>query len=162
MRGSARIVYLVAVLSFAFLIVPPVSADREAFDGAVNFSLSLPRLYSAVNRSPDRVIGQTVLLDGIVASITHYGSDETDFLVLVELVTADWQGLEAINLYRAYVLFGPDFMDEFPLRPSREPGPREVPANARILIAGEVTQAAGEDDGTTTPVVEAFRLRRIE
>ncbi len=162
MRGSARIVYLVAALSFAILVVPSVSADREAFDGAVNFSLSLPRLYSAINRSPDRVIGQTVLLDGVVASITHYGSDENDFLVLVELVTADWQGLEAINLYRAYVLFGPDFMDEFPLRPSREPGPREVPANARILIAGEVTQAAGEEDGTAIPVVEAFRLRRID
>lgn len=162
MRGSGRIVYLATVLSLGFLVAQPVPADREAFDSAVNFSLSLPRLYSAINRSPDRVIGQTVLLDGVVASITHYGSDETDFLVLVELVAADWQGLEAINLYRSYVLFGPDFVDEFPLRPSREPGPREVPANARVLVAGEVTQAAVEEDGTATPVVEAFRLRRIE
>lgn len=161
MRGSARIVYLLAVLSLGFLVAPPVSADREAFDDAVNFSLSLPRLYSAVNRAPDRVLGQTVLLDGVVASITHYGTDETDFLVLVELVTADWQGMEAINLYRAYVLFGPDFMAEFPVRPSREPGPREVSANARILVAGEVTQVAAEEDGTATPVVEAYHLRRI-
>lgn len=162
MRGSTRLVYLIALLSLGFSVSQPASADREAFDDAVNFSLSLPRLYSAVNRSPDRVIGQTVILDGVVASITHYGTDETDFLVLVELVAADWQGLEAINLYRAYILLGPDFMNEFPVRPSREPGPREVPANARVLIAGEVTQAAVEEDGTATPVVEAFRLRRIE
>ncbi len=161
MRGSVRIVYLGAVVLLGFMVVPPVSADREAFDDVVNFSLSLPRLHSAINRSPDRIIGQTVLLDGVVASITHYGTDETDFLVLVELVAADWQGLEAINLYRAYVLFGPDFMDEFPPRPSREPGPREVSANDRVLIAGEVTQAAEEEDGTATAVVEAFHLRPI-
>ena len=143
-------------------ILPRVWADRESFDEVVNFSLSLQRLHSAINRSPDRIIGQTVLLDGIVSSITHYGSDESDFLVLVELVSADWEGVEAINLYRAYVLFGPDFMDEFPLTPSREPGPRVISSNTHVLVAGAIIQAAPEEDGSTTAVVEAYHLRRIE
>ena len=143
-------------------VLPRVWADRDSFDEVVNFSLSLPRLHSAINRSPDRIIGQTVLLDGVVSSITHYGEDESDFLVLVELVSADWDGVEAINLYRVYVLFGPDFMDEFPLSPSREPGPRVIPSNAHVLVAGAVTQAVAEEDGSTIAVLEAYHLRRIE
>lgn len=154
----------IALLFMPLLLIsaPLLQADREAFDDAVNFSLSLPRLHSGINRSPERIMGQTVLIDGVVSSITHYGTDETDFLVLVELVSADWDGLEEINLYRAYVLFGPDFMDEFPLQPGRDPGPRVVPANAHILVAGQVTQAVGEEDGSTTAVVEAYHLRRLQ
>ena len=162
MRRPGGIGITLLIMPLILISAPLVQADREAFDDAVNFSLSLPRLHSGINRSPERIMGQTVLIDGIVSSITHYGTDETDFLVLVELVSADWEGLEEINLYRAYVLFGPDFMDEFPPRPGRDPGPRVVPANSHVLVAGQVTQAVGEEGGSTTAVIEAYHLRRLQ
>jgi len=142
-------------------------ADREDFDGIVDFQATLESLARQAARQPDALIQNedVLILDGVVSSVSVLNSEPESFRAEIELVTGEWVGLERIVMYKAVVqVSGPDFAPRIPTRRSRSRPPGGViERNQRVVVVGTVSDVTNDSQtGRTIPVIDAFYVRNLD
>ncbi len=102
-----------------------------------------------------------VLFSGTVASRTVINGDEADFLGELELIDGEWQGTEAVTMFKSILLLeGPDYFNAIPQRRSRRTDPREITTNTRFMVIGEVAAKRETPEGVF-PVIKVHFLREL-
>lgn len=142
-------------------------ADKDDFDGVVDFQATLESLARQAARQPEALVQNeaVLILDGVVSAVSVLNSEPESFRAEIDLVTGEWVGLERIVMYKAVVqVAGPDFAPRIPTRRSRGRAPGGViERNQRVVVVGTITGVADDPQtGRTIPVLEAFYVRNLD
>lgn len=148
---------------FFLLAALSVWAEPVLLEGTVDAETGLKQLYLAVNGGdPAEIDPETIfVLEGVVSAREVLQPAEMGYIGLLELTLGEWQGLESVIAYRCYVQFeGEQFAALIPQGRQRNPDPREVPLNARVLTFGRYLGYSEDADGRRFPVLlgEAVRV----
>lgn len=157
------------IIAFAccFLVIISFQAlwgqDMEELNSVFDFDMTL-RNFSEAD-SNDRVElaekERFYLLEGAIASISVANPDPADYMVEVELINGQWDGLEDVEMYKGFVVFlGPQYTKIFPRRVPRNPGPEIIQANSHILVLSTLYGYTTIDD-EVLPVFIGHKLRKI-
>lgn len=136
----------------------------QAFREEVDVQISLAELDAAVDDMAllESIAGRVVIVDGIASSITVYSEDPNDFYVEVELVSGRWNGVESVEMYKAFVfLDDPAFTGRLAERIPRDPDPELIIRNDRVLVAGRLVSLAEDPEGRLVPVLQAYDIRAL-
>ncbi|MFP4374805.1 MAG: hypothetical protein ACLFPO_10775 [Spirochaetaceae bacterium] len=152
-----------AALMFVLTAGAAFGVDLSDFDAVVAFDESLKSLALSVRDGTDPVPdGRLLMLDGVVSSIEVLDPEEASFSARIELVTGEWQGLERVALYSAYVdIAGPEFFSRIPSRRNRSDSPDTIAANEPVLVVGRFEGVTPDLDGTPVPVVRGLYIRAL-
>ncbi len=102
-----------------------------------------------------------VLFSGTVASRTVINGEEADFLGELELIDGEWQGTDAVTMFKSILLLeGPDYFHAIPQRRSRRTDPREISTNTRFMVIGEAVDKRETSEGVF-PVIKVRFLREL-
>ena len=151
---------------FFFLVVLfSLSAQVNInLDAQINFDFTLKDIVLLVESGNSNEIdmNQYIILDGVVSSREVLYSDEESFVGMFEISYGEWEGLENVAMYKCFVkVQGLDFAPMIPVRRSRRPDPLEVPLNTHILILGKYLGYSEDETGQKYPVIEGFKIRKI-
>lgn len=161
--GICGAITLICAASFAF------GVDKAEFDEVVTFEESLKSLALAVRgkaEPPPR--DKVLIIDGIVSGVQVIDPEEESFRARIELVSGEWQGLDSIMMYKAYVdIAGPEFFRRVPSRANRRPTGGAIETNNRIVVAGRFQGETAkeerlEGEGEPVPVLESFYVRTLQ
>ncbi len=140
------------------------TVDSAAFRRSVDLGTSLADLAGAVSNldALDELAQRVLVIDGIASSITVFSEDPTDFYVELELVGGTWSGVESVEMHRTVVILDdPIFDGRVAERAPRDPAPRLIVRNDRVLVAGRLISLAEDGSGDLIPVLQAFDIRPI-
>ena len=150
---------------FFLLILLSVSAQTATeLETQINFDLSLKDIVFLVEsgKSNEIDMNQYIILEGVVSSREVLYADEENFIGMLELSYGEWQGLENVAMYQCFVqLQGLKFATMIPVRRSRTPNPAEISLNTRILVLGRYLGYSEDEEGKKYPVIEGFKVRKI-
>jgi hypothetical protein len=138
--------------------------SREDFLETIALEVTLADVSMAVEDMDalEALASRVLLLDGVASSITVYSTDPADYYVELELVGGAWSGLEAIEVYSAYIVFDHSgFENRFAERVPRDPPPELILRNDRVLIAGRLVSIAETPTGDLVPVLQAYDIRPL-
>ncbi|MFW6215775.1 MAG: hypothetical protein ACOC45_07495, partial [Alkalispirochaetaceae bacterium] len=142
------------------LLATAVSSQSiEEFYDVVAYDATLKGLVEAIEEQGlEGVDTERVhLLDGLVSEVTVLDPNPETFLAEVVLVTGEWQGLEEIEMYQAFVyLEGPEFAERVPERAPRDPAPGIILPNQRLLVAAQVVDIYYDEQDRGFPIVSGF------
>ncbi len=155
---------LAAALMFVLTSGAAFGVDLSDFGAVVDFDESLKSLSLSVREvrdpAPD---GRLLMLDGVVSAIEVLDPEEESFSARIELVTGEWEGLERVVLYSAYVdIGGPEFFSRIPTRRNRSSSADAITANGGMLVIGRFDGVTTDSDGNPVPVVEGLYLRPLQ
>jgi len=157
-----------ALLLSACLLLPATAGSaisKSDLDRVLDFSVTvktLERLDPATARDY-RLDERFLLLDGTVNTIEVIDPDESRYQVIVELVSGEWIGLEEVRSYRCLVLFsGPEYARVFPRRAPRDPGPRVITPNDRVLMVARLLEPVQLEAGESVWVLEGSYVRPLK
>jgi hypothetical protein len=151
---------LLAVLVSAVL---PAVEPQEFYD-VVAYEETLKSLTLTIaEEGPEALDTERIhLLDGLVSEITVIDPNPESFLAELILVNGEWQGLEEVEMYQAYVyLEGPEFAERVPERAPREPSEDMILANQRLLVAARIVDVYYDEQDRGFPVAMGFRVRKL-
>jgi len=152
-----------AALMFLLASGAAFGVDLSDFDAVVDFDESLKSLSLNVREgtepTPD---GRLLMLDGVVSAIEVLDPEEGSFSARIELVTGEWQGLERVVMYSAYIdISGPEFFSRIPTRRNRNTSADAIATNEAVLVVGRFDGMTTDSDGEPVPVVEGLYLRPL-
>jgi hypothetical protein len=152
-RKIRIIMLLLFILAFS-------AAAQEVYE--IRIDLGLEEIFTLIEEGrldeiPD---GQVVLVEGNISSRLVLQQDP--YLAEVTILKGYWEGASILNRYYAVIqLEGEKFSSAVPARPSRRPPPEELPAKARILVAGRFV-GTREFEGFQIPVFKAEYIRVMQ
>ncbi len=138
--------------------------DPETFRESVDVRSSLATLTRAVDdpQAWETLSQRILVLDGVVSSLAVYVDEEDEYYAEIELVAGAWQGVERVEIYRAWVVLDdPVFAGLLTERPPRDPDPNLIVRNNRVLLAARLVDLFVEEDGTAVPVLVAYDIRNV-
>ncbi len=141
---------------------PLLQSDR--FLETVDMQTSLASLNAAIDNPEllQDLANRVLILDAIVASILLYSDDPNDYYAEVELVGGSWEGVQNVEMHRAYaVLTDGRFAGRLAERAPRDPNPDLILRNSRILLAARLVDLTEDDMGQLVPLVLAYEIRTI-
>jgi hypothetical protein len=153
------------ILLFALILSglsAQASTDQEL---QINFDLSLKDIVLMVESGQISEIdmNQYIILDGVVSDRQVLFSDEENYVGVFEISYGEWEGLESVGMYKCYVqIQGLEFASMIPARRSRTPNPLEILLNTHILVLGKYLGYSEDEGGRKFPVIEGFKIRKIE
>jgi hypothetical protein len=155
---------LAAALMFVLTSGAAFGVDLSDFGAVVDFDESLKSLSLSVREGRDPAPdGRLLMLDGVVSAIEVLDPEEESFSARIELVTGEWEGLERVVLYSAYVdIGGPEFFSRIPTRRNRSSSADAITANGGMLVIGRFDGVTTDSDGNPVPVVEGLYLRPLQ
>lgn len=155
---------LAAALMFVLASGAASGVDLSDFDAVVDVDESLKSLSLSVREGRDPTPdGRLLMLDGVVSVIEVLDPEEASFSARIELVTGEWQGLERVLLYSAYVdINGPEFFSRIPTRRNRNTSADAITTNEAVLVVGRFDGMTTDSDGNPVPVVEGLYLRPLQ
>jgi hypothetical protein len=160
MRARARTV-LAACLLLAATFAP--AATRGDFDAVVDFSVSLKTLAAAAAGEAALPAGRFFILEGTVSDLTVLDKEEGSFRARIELISGEWIGMEDVKSYTCLVDFsGPAFVEAFPARAPREPGPGVVVLNSRLLVVARPVGSVASPQGGRRILLEGVHFRLLK
>jgi len=136
----------------------------EAFRREIDVRTSLYELNEAVGDMAqlEEIAGRVLILDGTAATVTVYSEDPNDFYIELELVSGRWDGVESVEMFRAYVVLDdPVFAGRIAERAPRDPDPELILRNDRVLVAGRLVSLAEDPEGRPVPVLHAYDIRSL-
>lgn len=138
----------------------------DDFFATVDGETTLEDISDALNElGPDAVDPTRIyILTGQVAAVTYLDPtpDPALFWVELEIVGGRWDGLEDVEIFRAFVnVYDPFYAEIIPQRPPRDADGRLVVAGRQVLISGLYLDAAPLDDGSLAPVFQALTIRPL-
>lgn len=159
-----KLIPVLIVLIILVLIAPPAFSQvtREEFESVINFEDTVEILATQVrNGDYDQIdVNRYYLLEGSVASTQIFNPDPAAFQAVIELVSSEWVGLDRIEAYHIYVLVeGPEYAARLPERLPREPDPRVIQNNQRLVVVGPFVGTAMLDATTEVAVIQAVAIR---
>jgi len=153
------------LILFLFFILFSLSAQiNNDADTMINFDLTLKNIVQMVEsgNSNDIDMDKYIILDGIVSDREVLASDKENFVGILEISYGEWEGLENVAIYKCLIqLQGLEFASMIPARRSRTPNPEEITLNTHLLIMGKYLGYSENDDGGKIPVIEGYKLRKI-
>lgn len=162
-RAGLLLFSLALVVSFA-------SAQEAALDGLdfrsrVDLQTTIGDLAAAIE-DLDRlgeIANRVLVLDGVVESVVIIADDPNDYYAEVELVAGRWDGLERVEIYRAFaVLTDTALAGRVAERAPRDGEAGPIVRGDRVLLAARLVDRFQLDDGTLVPVLLALDLRPID
>jgi len=155
---------LAAALMFVLASGAAFGVDLSDFGAVVDFDESLKSLSLSVREGRDPAPdGRLLMLDGVVSAIEVLDPEEASFSARIELVTGEWEGLERVVLYSAYVdIGGPEFFSRIPTRRNRSTSADAITTNGAMLVIGHFDGVTSDSDGNPVPVVEGLYLRPLQ
>jgi hypothetical protein len=158
-RNGRRALITLVILILAEHTI--VARTPEQLNDTIDFETSIGTIAAAV-RSGDVAeleLERYLMVEGSVAAVIVFDPAPETFQAVVELVSAEWEGLDSIAVDRVYVfLQGPGFADRISQRPSAVAGSEVIQINQDLLVIGPfvgTAQLADEELG----VIQAVRLR---
>ena len=150
---------------FLFFILFSLSAQiNDNPDSQINFDLTLKNIVTMVESGNSNNIDMDkyIILDGIVSDRMVLTSDKENFVGMLEISYGEWEGLENVSIYKSLIqIQGLEFASMIPVRRSRKPNPEEITLNTHLLILGKYLGYTEDDSGNKTPVIEGYKLRKI-
>jgi hypothetical protein len=142
MRSFRRIAF--ALLACG-LLAPLASAQtRAAFDGIVDFSVTMKTVAAAAAGEATLPANRLVLLEGTFTEIVVLDDRPGHWTVRIELMAGEWIGVDEVRGYRCWVTFsGSAWADVFPADVPETPAPAYIPLHSLVL--------AGSPAPVTTP-----------
>jgi hypothetical protein len=163
MKRPATALCLAALI--AVTAAPLFAAEKEApaptANAPVAFAVTIAELHHAAATGDDRSVpgDRALVIDAEIGSITNRLDSDEGFVAEVELVGGRWVGEDAVELYRAYVVFdGVQFRDWF----SRRSASRLLPGDKILVLCRYLGIGVDYDEETPVAVLEAFDLRRTQ
>lgn len=123
----------IALAALCLALCAAASAQIQAFDSVVDFSVLMRDLSAAADKGIPLSSSKVVLLNGTVGSVSVLSGDGEPLKANVELIDGEWIGLEQVKMYKVVLLFRGD--EYLPLFAEDEALPL-VRSGARILVAG--------------------------
>ncbi|RKX88285.1 MAG: hypothetical protein DRP58_00760 [Spirochaetes bacterium] len=150
---------------FFLIIIFSLSAQVATdFEAQLDFDLSLKDIVIMVDsgKSNEIDMNQYIILDGIVSAREVLAADEESFLGMFEISYGEWEGLESVVMYKCFIqVQGLEFASMIPVRRSRKPNPAEISLNTHILVLGRYLGYTEDEDGKKIPVIEGYKVRKI-
>jgi hypothetical protein len=163
---NGRRLFFAFVFLLTVLLGPGLSAlSRDDFNRVVDFTVTIKSLSEVPKEKEAEFLkaSKILLLNGTVASLSFLNPEEDRFSVQVELISGEWEGLEAVKSYRCAVIFqGSQYFRTFPARPPRNPDPSVVAPNNRILAVVRPIRIITGEDGRPLWLLEGFFVRRLQ
>ena len=155
---------LAAALMFVLASGAASGVDLSDFGAVVDFDESLKSLSLSVREGRDPTPdGRLLMLDGVVSAIEVLDPEESSFSARLALVTGEWQGLERVVMYSAYVdISGPEFFSRIPTRRNRNTTEDAITTNGAMLVIGRFEGITTDSDGNPVPLVEGLYLRPLQ
>ncbi|NBF40786.1 MAG: hypothetical protein GVY14_10260 [Spirochaetes bacterium] len=155
---------LAAALMFVLASGAASGVDLSDFGAVVDFDESLKSLSLSVREGTDPTPdGRLLMLDGVVSAIEVLDAEEASFRARLALVTGEWQGLEKVVMYSAYVdIRGPEFFSRIPTRRNRNTSGDAITTNVPALVIGRFAGITTDSDGNSVPLVEGLYLRLLQ
>lgn len=155
-RDGRRTLAVLVLLLIGHLVIartPEQLEDTIDFDTSIDTIAEAVRSGTTVEIEPERYL----MLEGSVAAVIVFDPTPETFQAVVELVSADWQGLQSIAVNRVYILLqGPVFADRVASRPT--PDADTIQVNQELLVIGQFVGTAQLED-EELGVVQAVRVR---
>ncbi len=152
------------ILFLSFILFSLSAQTNSSTDTIINFDLTLKKIVKLVEsgNSNDIDMDQYIILDGIVSDRIILASDKENFVGRLEISYGEWEGLENVAIYKCLIqIQGLEFASMIPARRSRTPNPNEITLNTHLLILGKYLGYNEDDSGNKTPVIEGYKLRKI-
>ena len=159
MKNGALFAVLMAIVAVGIPGVEP-----EEFYDVVAYDQSLKSLSMTIaEEGPGALDRERIhLLDGLISEITIIDPNPESFMAEVIIVNGEWQGLEKVEMYQAYVYFqGPEFAEKIPERAPRNPGEDLILANQRVLVAAKIVDVYYDEQDRGFPVAMGFEVRKL-
>ncbi|MFP4302201.1 MAG: hypothetical protein ACLFPW_03985 [Spirochaetaceae bacterium] len=157
-----RLTLPAVLLIFVSATLP--AAEPEDFYNVVAYDATLKSLTITIEEEgPDALDTERIhLLDGLVSEVTIIDPNPESFLAELILVNGEWQGLEEVEMYQAYVyLEGPEFAERVPERLPREPTEEMILPNQRLLVAAQIVDVYYDEQDRGFPVAMGFHVRKL-
>ncbi len=134
-----------------------VHAFGTPFEEAVLFDIDLAALSVPETAEAMAADGRIVILEGLMGdSVIDESSAEAR--VWVNLVGGAWIDTDEVRSYSCRIAFiGERWLEAFPERRPKEPGPLYVPPGSRLLVAARV-RGFDEASGASLAEMVAFRI----
>ncbi len=152
------------ILFLSFILFSLSAQTNNNADTIINFDLTLKKIVKMVESGNSNNIDmdQYIILDGIVSDRIILASDKENFVGRLEISYGEWEGLENVAIYKCLIqIQGLEFASMIPARRSRTPNPNEITLNTHLLILGKYLGYNEDDSGNKTPVIEGYKLRKI-
>lgn len=155
---------LAAALMFVLASGAASGVDLADLGAVVDFDESLKSLSLSAREGRDPTPdGRLLMLDGVLSAIEVLNPEEASFSARLMLVTGEWQGLETVVMYSAYVdISGPEFFSRIPTRRNRNTSADAIATNEAVLVIGRFDGVTTDTDGNPIPVVEGLYLRPLQ
>ncbi|MFP4153583.1 MAG: hypothetical protein ACLFSV_12115 [Alkalispirochaeta sp.] len=143
---------------------PGLLESPQAFRESIDLRTSLYELNLAVEDIAllEELAGRALILEGTAAVVTVYSEDPADYYSELEIVSGRWDGVESVQIYRAYVfLDDPVFIGRIAERAPRDPDPALILRNDRVLVAGRLVSLAEDPEGHLVPVIHGYDIRAL-
>lgn len=153
---------LVMVLLLVSVVLPAV--EPEEFYNVVAYDETLKSLTLTIaEEGPEALDTERIhLLDGLVSEVTIIDPNPESFLAELILVNGEWQGMEEVEMYQAYVyLEGPAFAERVPERTPREPSEDMILPNQRLLVAARIVDVYYDEQERGFPVAMGIQVRKL-
>lgn len=153
------------IFFFLIIVFGLFSQASDTFETQINFDLSLKDIVLMVESGSSNEIdmNQYIILDGVVSGREVIYADEESFIGMLEISFGEWEGFEAIAMYKCYIqVEGLEFASMIPVRRSRTPNPAEISLNTQILVLGKYLGYTEDESGQKYPVVEGLKIRKIK
>lgn len=157
-----NLAFPVVMLIVVGAIVPAV--EPEEFYNVVAYDATLKSLTVTIaEEGPEALDTERIhLLDGLVSEVTVIDPNPESFLAELILVNGEWQGLDEVEMYQAYVyLEGPEFAERVPERAPREPTEDMILPNQRLLVAARIVDVYYDEQNRGFPVAMGFQVRKL-
>lgn len=168
-RLSTLVVVLIVVAATAFgqdsATTPQEIMPAQEFDRRLDFHSTLEKLNNLIQeeQSIESVANRIVIFPATVRNVVVYEPEPQNFYAELELVTGEWKQIDAVSLYRGYlILIGPYFAETVTQRPPRDPAPDLIYEGKRVLVAGQVAEIGPDDEGNPVPIIVAYDLRVLD
>ena len=154
---------LAAPVSLAAQSSPSSPVSMDELKEIIQFDYTLKDLSRLVEQGVEIPQDRYYLLDGTITGVTVFDPNPDTFYAEAELITAEWQGLEAIRSYKVILVFtDPTFAERVLQRTPREPTSEDITNSTDGIVIARFNSLFELSDTISLPVfiVDHFKTLR--
>jgi hypothetical protein len=157
MRRNATLMLVSVLVQLAAGVHAQTLSDLNA---AVDLETTIRSLAEGVESGDYEAPPKYFVLNGTLDSV--FETDEASSMVVIEMVTGEWIGLDEVRSYHCLIRFeGEQYVRAFPANVPRDAGPEIFARNSRLMVVAAPVAVVELTDGRLLWLLDGVYLRRI-